>query len=151
MAISFFYGSIAATWIVFLFCAVKKSLTLKHIMIAITAMGYSLLYETSLGAYTGLYYYIDKKNSLLYIILSAVFLYPVIDVIYTMFLPEKAYPAVIYTTVWIVLMLAYELAVLYTRTIVLTGWRVVPWSVITYIFTFIWINILIRVLKKRGL
>ena len=151
MAVPFFYASIAAIWIVFLICAVKKPVTLKHLIVAITAMGYSLLYETWLGEYTGLYYYINKEHSLLYIILSAVLLYPVIEVIYTMFLPEKSYPAAVYTVVWVVLMLAFELASFYAGTIVLTGWRVIPWSLITYIVTFIWINLLFRGLKKRGL
>ncbi|HWR60293.1 MAG TPA: hypothetical protein VN580_01695 [Clostridia bacterium] len=151
MAVTFFYVSVAAVWIVFLICAAKKSFTLRHILIAITAMGYSLLYETILGEYIGLYYYINKENSLLYIILSAVLLYPEIEIIYTFFLPERTYSAVMYTIAWIILMLAFELASLYTRTVVLTGWRVIPWSVVTYIFTFLWINILFRLLKKRGL
>lgn len=151
MAITFFYVSIAAVWIIFLICAVKKTLTLRHILIAITAMGYSLLYETILGEYKELYYYINKENSLLYIILSAVLLYPEIEVIYTFFLPERTYPAALYTIVWIMLMLAFETASLYTGTVVLTGWKIIPWSVVTYIFTFLWINILFRILKKRGL
>ena len=151
MAIAFFYGSIAAIWVALFICAVKKPLSFKHIMVAIAIMGYSLLYETSLGEYTGLYYYINPENSLFYIIMSAVLLYPIIEVIYTMFLPEKAYPAIMYTIAWIVLMLAFELASLYTRTVVLTGWRVIPWSIITYIVTFSWINLLFRYLKKRGL
>ncbi len=151
MAVSFFYISIAAVWIIFLILAVKRPLTLKHLMIGITAMGYSLLYETFFGEYIGLYYYINKENSLLYVILSAVLLYPEIEVIYTMFLPEKLYPSIRYTAIWIVLLLIFELASLYTRTIVLTGWKVIPWSVITYIVTILWINILFRALKKRGL
>ncbi|KUO72858.1 MAG: hypothetical protein APF77_00330 [Clostridia bacterium BRH_c25] len=151
MAIAFFYGSIAAIWIVLFICAVKRPLTFKHILIAITAIGYSLLYETSLGEYARLYYYITPESSLFYIILSAVLIYPMIDVIYAMFLPEKASAAVMYTAAWIVFMLAFELASLYTKTVVLTGWRVLPWSVITYIVTFAWINLLFRYLKKRGL
>jgi hypothetical protein len=151
MAIAFFYGSIAAIWVVLLICAVKRPLTFKHIMIAIAAIGYSLLYETSLGEYAGLYYYINPENSLFYIIVSAVLVYPIVEVIYTIFLPEKAYPAVIYTVAWIVLMLGFELASLYTKTVVLTGWRVFPWSIVTYIVTFSWINLLFRYLKKRSL
>lgn len=151
MALKFFYISAAAIWLIFLICAVKRKLTLKHILIAITAMGYSLLYETILGEYIGLYYYINKENSLLYIVLSAVLIYPEIEVIYTLFLPENAYAAVPYTIVWTVLMLAFELASFYTRTVVLTGWKVFPWSIITYLFTFLWINLLFRLLKRRGL
>lgn len=151
MALKFFYISVAAIWLVFLICAVKKKLTLKHTLIAITAMGYSLLYETVLGEYIGLYYYISKENSLLYIVLSAVLLYPIIEVIYALFLPENAYAAVLYTIVWTILMLAFELASLHTGTVVLTGWKVIPWSIVTYIFTFLWINLLFRLLKKRGL
>ena len=151
MAIAFFYGSIAAVWSVFFICAVKRPPTLKHIMIAITAMGYSLLFETTLGEYLGLYHYINPENSLFYIIVSAVFLYPIIEVLYTMFLPVKAYPAIIYTAAWLVLMLFFELISIYTKTVVLTGWRVMPWSIITYLITFTWINLLFRYLKKRDL
>jgi hypothetical protein len=120
-------------------------------MIAITAIGYSLLYETTLGEYLELYHYINPEHSLFYIILSAVLIYPIIEVIYTIFLPEKAYSAIIYTTVWLVLMLALELISIYTKTIVLTGWKVIPWSIITYIITFSWINLLFRYMKKRNL
>lgn len=151
MAIAFFYCSIVAIWVVFFICVIKRPVTFKHIMIAITAVGYSMLYETSLGEYTGLYYYIKPSDSLFYIILSAIFIYPIIEVIYAMFLPEMTYPTVIYTAVWIVLMLAFESASIYTRTLILTGWRVFPWSIITYFFTFGWINLLFRYLKKKGL
>jgi len=120
-------------------------------MIAITGMGYSLLYETTLGEYLELYHYINPENSLFYIILSAVLIYPIIEVIYTIFLPEKAYSAIIYTATWLVLMLIFELASIYTKTIVLTGWKIVPWSIITYFITFCWINLLFRYMKKRGL
>jgi hypothetical protein len=78
-------------------------------------------------------------------------LYPVIDVIYTFFLPERAYPTIIYTAAWTACMLVFEFASFYTRTVVLTGWKVFPWSIITYIITFAWINLLFRSLKKRGL
>ncbi len=151
MAIAFFYGSIGAIWVAFFVCAVKKPLTFKHIMVFIAAIGYSLLFEASLGEYAGLYYYINPEDSLFYIIVSAVLIYPINEVIYTMFLPEKAYPAVMYTAAWIVLMLAFELTSIYTRTVVLTGWRVMPWSIVTYIVTFSWINLLFRYLKKRSL
>lgn len=151
MAIACFYGSIAIVWIISLICALKKGITFKHIMVAIAGMGYSLLYETALGEYAGLYYYIKQTDSLFYIIISGVFLYPAIEMIYVMFLPEKIKPAIMYTIIWIVLLLAFELLSLYTRTIVFTGWRIVPWSIVTYILTFIWVNLLFRYLKKRGL
>lgn len=151
MALTFFYGSIAAVWTTFLLCTLRKTITFKNIIIAITAMGYSLLFETILGEYNRLYYYINPSDSLFYIIVSAVLVYPVIEVIYTMFLPEKTNSAIIYTIIWIIFMLAFELLSLYTRTIVLTGWRVIPWSIITYIFTFGWINLLFRYIKKGAL
>lgn len=151
MATAFFYGSLAVVWVVFLFCNLKKTVGLKNIIIAIAAVGFSLVFESALGEYAGLYYYINQPDSLLYIILSGVLLYPVINMIYTMFLPEKLNSAIFYTIIWIVLMLAFELLSLYTNTIVLTGWRVVPWSILTYILTFSWINLFFRYLKKRGL
>ncbi|HYF75076.1 MAG TPA: hypothetical protein VD757_00705 [Candidatus Nitrosocosmicus sp.] len=151
MAVMFFYCSIAATWMLFFLCILKRPLTFRHIIIAIAGIGYSLLYETILGEYNDLYYYIDPEKSLLYIILSAVTIYPVIEIIYAIFLPDKALPALFYTALWIILMLAFEYASLYTGTLVLTGWKVIPWSIITYVVTYGWLNLLLRSLKKRGL
>ncbi|MGE5677255.1 MAG: hypothetical protein ACM3ZR_04275 [Pseudomonadota bacterium] len=151
MAVIFFYVSIAAAWAALLALSIKRPPSLRHLLVAIAAIGYSLLFETSLGEYAGLYYYIDKENSLFFIILAAVLLYPVIDVVYTFFLPERAYPAIIYTTAWTACLLVFEFASFYTRTVVLTGWKVFPWSIITYIITFAWINLLFRSLKRRGL
>ncbi len=149
MALACFYGAIAVAWIIFLICILKKPITFKHIMVAIAGMGYSLLYETALGEYAGLYHYINQSDSLFYIIVSGVFLYPVIEMLYTLFLPERIKPAIAYTVIWIILLLAFEILSLYTRTIVFTGWRIVPWSVVTYIFTFVWVNLLFRYLKKK--
>ena len=151
MALACFYGAIAVAWIIFLICILKKPITFKHIMVAIAGMGYSLLYETALGEYAGLYHYINQSDSLFYIIVSGVFLYPVIEMLYALFLPERIKPAIAYTVIWIILLLAFEILSLYTRTIVFTGWRIVPWSVVTYIFTFVWVNLLFRYLKKKGL
>ncbi|HQL36058.1 MAG TPA: hypothetical protein PLG67_05620, partial [Bacillota bacterium] len=67
------------------------------------------------------------------------------------FLPERIKPAVVYTFIWIILLLAFEILSLYARTIVFTGWRIVPWSIVTYIFTFVWVNLLFRYQKKKGL
>jgi hypothetical protein len=114
-------------------------------------MGYSLLYETVFGELMKLYHYITPEKSLKYIILSALLIYPIIEVIYTLFLPEKPKAALIYTTAWTVFMLAFEVASFYTGTVVLTGWRVIPWSIVTYAVTFGWINLLFRYMKKRGL
>ncbi|HNR05227.1 MAG TPA: hypothetical protein PKU88_01030 [Bacillota bacterium] len=151
MALACFYGAIAAAWIIFLICALKKSISFKHIMVAIAGMGFSLLYETALGEYAGLYHYINQSDSLLYIIISGVFLYPVIEMLYALFLPERIKPAIVYTVICIMLLLVFEILSLYTRTIVFTGWRIVPWSIATYILTFVWVNLLFRYLKKKGL
>lgn len=151
MALVYFYGSITVVIIIFLLFVLKKTITFKHIVIYISGIGYSLLYETVFGEYAGLYHYINKSDSLFYIIVSGVLLYPVIDAIYALFLPERVKPAILYTIIWLVLMIASELLSIYTKTIVFTGWKLMPWSIVTYIFTFIWINLLFRYMKKRGL
>jgi hypothetical protein len=151
MEVAFFYGSIAAVDIVFFICALIKPLTFKSVIIAIAGMGYSMIFDATMGEYLGLYYYVNRSDSLFYVIVSSVLLYPIIEVIYTIFLPEKVYPAIVYTAVWIVLMLIFELVSIYAGTIVLTGWRIMPWSIAAYIFAFSWINLLFRHLKKKGL
>ncbi|MGE5632725.1 MAG: hypothetical protein ACM3TR_16785 [Caulobacteraceae bacterium] len=151
MEYKFFYGSIIAVWIILFVALAFRPLRLRNALVAVAGVGYSLLFDATLGEYLGLYYYIKPSASILYIILSAVALYPVIEVIFTLFLPEKTMPILIYTTVWLLLMLAHEIASLMTKTIVFTGWKVFPWSILAYITTFTWINVFYGYLKKRGL
>ncbi len=151
MAVTFIYGSIAGVWIVLMISAFIRPVTFKSIMVGITGVGYSLLFECVLGEQYGLYYYVRPEVSLFYIIITAVFLYPILEIIYTLFLPNKFRPALIYTFLWIILMLVFELISMYTKSVILTGWKVMPWSIITYIATFGWVNLLFRYIKRRGL
>lgn len=151
MSVTFFWGSVAAIWAALLLTAARRPLTFKQVVIAITAIGYSLLYEIVFGELMGLYHYITPEKSLTYIILSALLIYPIIEVIYTLFLPEKLKHVLIYTAAWTAFMLVFEVASFYAGTVVLTGWRVIPWSIVTYAVTFGWINMLFRYMKKRGL
>ena len=102
---------------------------------------YNLIFELIYGEIFGLYYYIERTHSLIYIIIASVFLYPVIAVLYVSFYPEEK-RALWFTLGAIVIMLFLEMASLNTRTIVLTGWKVIPWSVIAYIVSFVFINII---------
>jgi len=110
---------------------------------------YNLVFELIFGEILDMYYYIDKAHSLIYIIIASVFLYPLLAVLYIFFLPGKA-KNIWYTAGSIILMLILELVSLQAGTIVLTGWRVIPWSVVTYIVSFYMLNIynnfLLRVL-----
>jgi hypothetical protein len=147
----FFYCSIVIVWIIFLISVRIRKLHFGAVLTGLLGAGYSSIFESFLGEYLDLYYYIAPESSILYIVLSALFLYPIIEIVYVLFLPEKPMQTLLYTFLWLILMLAFEAASLKSGTIVLTGWRIVPWSFVTYIITFTWINIFYRYAKRKGL
>ncbi|OCL27171.1 hypothetical protein U472_06760 [Orenia metallireducens] len=149
MEYSFFYGSIVVLWTILGVCMYFKTIKLKHLIIGITTIAYSLLYEVLLGEYLDLYYYIKDKESILYTLLAGILVYPILNIIYTLFLPKKTRPVLIYTGLWIIAMLIFEYLSLLTKTVVFTGWRMIPWSPLTYMVNYLWIYLFYRYLEKR--
>ena len=145
----FFYASIIGVWVLFLICLKFRPLHINSITIGIASIAYSLVFDITLGNRLGLFHYITPGESTMYMVLGAIFIYSGLNIIYTMFLPEKVRPALIYTAVWVAAMLVFEYGSLLARTIVFTGWTIFPWSVITYLFTYLWINLLFRYLEKN--
>lgn len=148
MNLLFFYGSVIALLVVFLLAHTRKRFRMRHMILMIGYSLYNLIFELVFGEILGLYYYIEKEVSLIYIILAAVFLYPLIAVLYIFFLPGglKAY---LYTACFTAAMLLMELISLHTGTIVLTGWNIMPWSIVTYIVSFCLINIFYGFLERK--
>lgn len=142
----FFYVSIILVWVIFAICSYFKPVGFRSLIIGVCTIVYSLTYDILLGSYYGLYYYIEPGSSNLYIVISGVFLYPVLNILYSSFMPEKADSTAVYTLIWIGAMLVFEYLALLAKTIVFTGWRPFPWSVITYIATYLWIYVLKRYL-----
>jgi hypothetical protein len=149
LAQSFFFIFIAAVIILFIISLFFRPIRLEHVIIGITSVAYSLVYENILGEYFRLYHYIDSQVSILYIVLAGVFLYPVLNMLYILFLPSKIKPLLLYTGVWIGAMLFLEYISLLTKTIVFTGWVIFPWSLITYIGTYLWVIFFYSYLQKR--
>jgi len=131
----FFYCLIALLLAVFFTTLCKKQLRTRHIFLMISYSLYNLLFELICGEIIDLYYYIEKSDSLVYIIIADVFLYPLIAVLYVFLLPEGK-KVFWFTSGAIIFLLILEIASLYTGTIVLTGWKVIPWSIVTYIVSF---------------
>lgn len=135
MAKGFYYGSILVLWIVFLIAVGKRPFKVRHVFIWITYSLYSLVYEVIFGDILNLYYYITPEDSIIYILLGSLFLYPVKMILYLLFLPSKK--VLWYTAGWIVFVQILELISMYTKTVVMTGWKVIPWSQITYLITYL--------------
>lgn len=147
----FFYGSIAAVWILLIASGFARPIRLRHVLTGIAALGYSTLFDCFFGIYMGLYYYLNASDSIIYVLISALLLYPELDVIYILFLPKNTKTVFVYTAAWLAAMLLFEIASLRTLTIVFTGWTLFPWSVVTYLFTFTWLNLYYRYLQRKGL
>ncbi|MCX7921700.1 MAG: hypothetical protein N3B21_06765 [Clostridia bacterium] len=144
-----FFVSIAVVWVLFFISIYLRPLRLSNIIIGVTTVGYSLIFDIILGDTLKLYYYINPQVSTIYIVLSAVILYPLTNIVYTLFLPTGRRAVLAYTALWIAGMLIFEYITLLTRTIVFTGWRPVPWSFVTYVITYIWIYFFYRYLEGK--
>lgn len=142
----FFYGIIIISWIVFLLVIRERRLKMRYLFLWAAYSLFSLTYEVLFGEILNLYYYISPEKSLLYILLASYFLYPLIAVVYAIYLPEIK-RSLLYTCGWIVFVLLLELGSIYTKTIVLTGWRIIPWSIITYVLTFWLIKLFDNLMK----
>ncbi len=136
MEYTFFYMSIIITWIVFLVIIKLRPPRLSHLIIGIASVGYSAIYDMVLGGHYKLYHYISTDVSLLYTAIASLLVYPPLYILYVLLLPTRKLWKLVYTIGWTIALLIYEFITLYFKTVVLTGWRVFPWSVVTYIATF---------------
>lgn len=151
MAYVFFYLSAAVLLIIFLICCKFNKPKLPNIIIGLTTVGYSLIFDILFGDQLKLFYYINLQVSTSYMILSAVLIYSFLNVVYTMFLPKNNTNVLVYTSGWIIALLFFEYASLLTKTIVFTGWKPFPWSIVIYIVEYIWIYFFYRFLTKKYL
>jgi hypothetical protein len=142
-----FYITILISGIGFLFTCHYRQPNLRHLIIGLTSVGYSLLYEILFGIWAKLYYYLDISNSALYLAISSILIYPILNMIYVLFLPHQK--VLLYTIFWIIGMLLFEYFSLLVRIIIFTGWQPVPWSLVTYMVTYLWIYYFYRYLEKR--
>ncbi len=144
-----FYLSIAVIMIVFAVIIKIKGFAINGLIIGLTTVGYSLVFDNILGCELDLFHYINNDVSNLYMVLGAVFLYPLLNILYITYLPENRRKILLYTLVWIVFMMLFEYVTILSKTIVLTGWIIFPWSIVTYIVTYSWIYILNRYVSKK--
>lgn len=119
------------------------------VITGLMSIGYSLLFDVTFGDLFGLYYYISPSESTLYMVLSAVLIYQAANIVFLAFLPENPVRIVAYTSLWIAGMLLFEYFSLLTHTLVFTGWRVFPWSLMAYTATYTWLILLYRYLVRR--
>lgn len=143
----FFFGTVIVLLVLLILIIGKKGFRFCNLFLWFFYSLYSLTYEILFSEIFHLYYYISYSQSIIYILIASFFLYPPIVLIYVMYMPRKEW-RVLYTCGWIALILVLELTSIYTKTIVLTGWRIVPWSIITYVLTYILIYLADKYLKR---
>ncbi|MGE5415354.1 MAG: hypothetical protein ACM3UZ_01050 [Acidobacteriota bacterium] len=146
---TFLFLSMAAVLLLFSICIYLRKPTLANILVGLVSIAYSLIFDISFGHQWGLFYYISPAMSTFYMVLAAVTVYAPLNIIYTMFLPEKNAPVIVYTGFWIIGMAIFEYASIMSRTIVFTGWRPIPWSGVVYIVAYLWIFFFYRYLEIK--
>jgi hypothetical protein len=146
------YGAIVVSWVILLSLYKMKKIKLPLITVAVLylfAVAFGLTYEFTLGEVLSLYHYYDPESSAYWILLMGVFAYPIYHVLYANWLeaPIRFTRWLLYTSLWVLLMLASEYWSIANKVVVLTGWRIWPWSIVTYgtIFVcdtllFLWIG-----------
>lgn len=149
MEYTFFYSSLLIIWVLAILLKVLRKPALPKIIIGITTVGFSLIHDIVFGELLKLFNYINPQESLLYTLLSAVFIYPLLNIIYVTFLPENNKGVILYTSLWTAAMLVFEYFSLLTKTIVFTGWKPIPWSIVVYIATYLWIYFFYKYLLKK--
>lgn len=149
MAYVFFYSSIAVLIVLFLVCCTLRPLRLSNIIIGLATIGYSLANDILFGDHFKLFHYINTEESTLFIVIAAVFIYPLLNILYTLFLPDKGQNIFIYTLCWIIAMIAFEYASVITKTIVFTGWKPIPWSFVTYVIAYFWIYFFYKFITNK--
>jgi len=142
----FFFLSLATVLVTFFISTRIRPLKLHHFIVGLISAAFSVIFDTFFGKYLGLYYYVSKESSIVYMVIAGIFIYPVINMLYVMFLPDNRNSALVYTIMLFVGMLIFEYLSIITRTLVFTGWKPIPWSIITYAFTFTWVYYLHRLL-----
>jgi len=70
---------------------------------------------------------------------------------YTMFLPKDKKAVLGYTIAWMAAMMIFEYFSVMFGTVVFTGWTPFPWSVVTYVVTYLWVYLTYRYLSKKRL
>lgn len=146
---TYFLFYMAAAAVMLLIGSRFRPVNINHYIIGIATVAYSLIYEIVLGDWMGLYYYLDTANSTFYMVLSGIFIYPALNILYILYLPQNKSYFLPYTGAWIAGMLLFEYVTVLQKIIVLTGWKPIPWSLATYAFTYLWINLFYRHLKHR--
>lgn len=149
MAYAFFYLSLIILWLLLYGCTRIRPIQPAHIIIALVTAAVSLVYDTLLGEYAGLYYYISPRHSIYYMILGGALIYPPANIIYLLFLPRDKYSASMYSILWIGVMMVFEYASVLAGSVVFTGWNPFPWSPVTYVGTYLWVNLLYRYLCRH--
>jgi len=151
MGYVFFYLSLFGVLISLIICLYFKPLDFRKAVIGIMTVAYSMIYETVLSGYLSLYYYLNPRDSVIYIVMSAILLYPSLNIMYTMFLPKDKKAVLGYTIAWMAAMMIFEYFSVMFGTVVFTGWTPFPWSVVTYVVTYLWVYLTYRYLSKKRL
>ena len=150
MAYTFFFIYLILICSALFICNSFRRIKLGHIIIGITSAAYSIAVDIIIGDNLGYYFYLDHGRSTFYIVVAGILIYPVLNIIYVLFLPERGRRFLVYTALWTIAMILFEYLTLKQRIVVFTGWKPIPWSLALYALTYLWINIFYRYLKRKN-
>lgn len=137
------YGTILFSWLVVALLYRFHLIRLEPILIVfiyLFGIAYGLTYEFTLGQWFGLYhYYKDPDASAYWILLMGVFSYPVYHVLYVNWaVYQRTFVNwLLYTMLCTAVLLFSEYWSVNMGVVVFTGWRIWPWSIVTYTTAFV--------------
>lgn len=132
--------------IVIIFRKLKFIDILIVVMIIAVTMSLDMLFCKQFG----LYYYVNINYKGWYSFWANFVITPATGYIFTKYIPHKNQWVMVYIIVWSVVHTLLELYILKPLGIVqYPKWKILPWSIIGYLFTLSWTYIYLRILKKR--
>jgi len=97
-----------------------------------------------------LYYYVSSEYKGWYSFWANLIIIPALGLVFIKFVPKTVKEVAVYIAAWTVISTLFEILIAKPFGIlVYSGWRIIPYSVIGYIFAFTWEYVYYRILLKH--
>lgn len=108
-------------------------------IVYLLAVAFGLTFEIGLGIQLELFHYYNVKDSPYWILIMALFFYPIYHIVYIALLAPSLTVRrwLLHTVLWIGFMLVFEYVTICLDVVVLTGWAIWPWSLLTYVSVYV--------------
>lgn len=127
---------------------IRKNRFIDELIITMT-IAFAFVFDLIFCKQLRLYYYTNNQNLPIYTLWAALFIYPTINLVFISLLPREKKRVPVYIVLWAILLTVFELLLFPLKIVTYSGWRIIPWSSVVYLITFVWTYFYLRHLEKR--